>query len=188
MPPLVAAAAIAAGAQIGTSVYGSKQAGKSARRAADIQSRSDADMMALEARRDEEARRQWDIEEANRASDRAAAEEERAYTRRLQDEREARQAPYRQASASALGNLGQLLGIDMSGTPLNQSLTAPRSMSSGPRPPVSGPMPQPQGTPFDIARPVAPPSPQMPGHMARGSMGELLGLPMYRRPVPEARV
>lgn len=193
----ITAALIAAGASGGAAVAGARSASGSARRAADVTDRSNRAVEEDTRLQREEDRRRWEAEQVQAQQDRAAQEEERAYrrsqddyTRRLQEEREARQAPYRQASQAALGNLGQLLGIDMSGTPLNQSLSAPRTA-----PPVSqvpSRLPGAGGPVIDISQsgPMSPRTggPQIPGQMARGSMGEMLGMPQYRRPLTEARV
>ena len=132
---------IGAGAAGGASVYGSKKAGDSAKRASQVTARAD-DAAMEEARLErEEAKRQFDAQEAQRAKEFAASEEERVYTRRLQEEKEARQAPYRQASAAALGNLGKMLGINLSQQ--QQQMLAPRVPQGGelPPPPPSQRMP-----------------------------------------------
>lgn len=152
MPAAIAvpaiASVIAGGAAAGATVYGSRQASRGARRAQDIQSRADAAAMEEARQQREEDRRRWEAEQEMQRQQWAAQEEERAYHRRLAEEREARAAPYRAASAAALGNLGRMLGIDLSQTPLNQSLTAPRSL-----PPAGGvPTSQvpPRGTPGPV--------------------------------------
>lgn len=121
--------AIAGGAAAGATIYGSKKQTQSAKRAQDIQSTSDAAAIEEARLEREEAKRQFDISEANRQREIAAAEEERAYNRRLQEEREARQAPYRAASAAALGNLGKMLGIDLSQQ--QSAMLAPRMPRDG---------------------------------------------------------
>ena len=179
MPAVIplAVAAVSAGA----SVYGAKSAGKTARRAATTQRQSDDDAIALERERDAEAKRQWDATGPQNQREFAAAEEERSwrrnqeeYQRRLAEERETRLQPYRQASAAALGNLGKMLGINLSQQ--QQAMTAPRMPQGGapgqppldvgrdglrtgwgPRPdmpPVSGPvvMPQDMATLGDMIR------------------------------------
>lgn len=163
MPAAVAVPLITAAISTGATVYGSRKSGQSARRAQDIQGRSDDSMLALETRRDEEARRQWDADQQQRAKEFAAAEEDRAFNRQqaeiaasdrayqqqLLREREQRAVPYRAMSQQALGNLGQLLGIDMSGGgPLRTggaAMSAPRVQPPTAlmaRSDTSGPLPQ----------------------------------------------
>lgn len=135
MPAAVAVPLIAAAVGAGTTVYGAKSAGKSARRAQNIQSKSDDAAIQLERERDAEARRQWEAAQQFEAQKWNAQEEERIYNRRMQEEREARQAPYRAMSAAALGNLGSMLGLDLGSTPLAQNLSRP------PTPPPPAPAP-----------------------------------------------
>lgn len=165
MPAAIAipaiATAVSGGVAAGATIHGSKQANRASRRASEATERSNAEAMALERERDAEARRQWEAEQEMARQQLAAQEEERAY-RRQQDEyqqqllreREARMAPYRQMSAAALGNLGNLLGIDLGNTALAQNLAAPRTM-----PPSGGPSGQrgmpgindgPRGGPVDM--------------------------------------
>ena len=139
MPAAVAVPLITGAIAGGAQVYGAKKAGQSAKRASQVTARAD-DAAMEEARLErEEAKRQFDAQEAQRAKEFAASEEERVYTRRLQEEKEARQAPYRQASAAALGNLGKMLGINLSQQ--QQQMLAPR-VPPGPGQP--GPMTVPQ--------------------------------------------
>ena len=166
---------IGAGAAGGASVYGSKKAGQSAKRASQVTER--ADMAAMEEARleREEAKRQFDAQEAQRAKEFAAAEEERVYRRTQDDyqqqlvrEKEARQIPYRQASAAALGNLGKMLGINLSQQ--QQQMLAPRV------PPPPGPG---QPGPLTVPQPGQPPvssAPRLPM-----TLGEQVRLQPQRR-------
>lgn len=155
MPPAVAAAAIAAGATIGTGAMASRAQSGASRRASDVTERSNRAAEEEARAQREEDRRRWEAEQQHNAQVFAAQEEERAY-RRQQDEyqqqllreREARAAPYRQMSAAALGNLGQMLGIDLGGSPLAQNLTAPRTAPPAPPGgPGGGPQPMWHGKP-----------------------------------------
>lgn len=156
-----------AGVQTAGNVYGGKKQSQSANRANATQDRANQAAEQEARLQREEDRRRFEIEEANNQRQFAAQEEERAY-RRQQDEyqqqllreREQRQAPYRQMSAAALGNLGHILGIDMGSTPLAQNLSAPRTTApapSGGQPPTSGPL-------------TLPPRQTFPGEMNHGSM------------------
>lgn len=160
MPAAIAvpaiATAIAGGTAAAGTIYGAHKAGSSAKRAQDIQSRADADTLAIERERDAEARRQWEADQAQRAKEFAAAEEERAFARQqaeiaatdrayqqqLLREKEARAVPYRQMSQQALGNLGSLLGIDLSGGgPMRSAqMAAPRVQPRMPQQAVAGGM------------------------------------------------
>ncbi len=157
MPAAVAIPLVTAAVGAGTTAYGAHAAGKSSRRASDVQAKADADTLAIERERDAEAKRQFDAQEAQKAKEFAASEEERAYARQqadydrqLQRDKEARLAPYRQASAAALGSLGKILGIDLSGRQASVMTPPPPPMSgqAGPMPtgaPTSGPMTVPRG-------------------------------------------
>lgn len=114
--------AVGAGAAAGGTIYGAHKQASASKRASTYQ--ADADRMALEEARlqREEDRRRWEAEQQFQAQQWAASEEDRAFRRsiderqlRLDDEREARRAPYRAASQAALGRLGDILGIPMSG-------------------------------------------------------------------------
>lgn len=175
---------IAGGAAAGGTVYGARRAGQSADRAARYQSDADERAFQIEQERDAEAKRQWEATEAQKAREFAAAEEERAYNRRLQEEREARQAPYRAASAAALGNLGQILGIDLSAQ--QERMLAPRMPRQAE--PGTPSMPSPR-IPNDFPGPIVfdgpmdtPPPPQGWG---RGpnvpTMGDMIRLQPQRR-------
>ena len=172
MPAILASTmlgtAIAGGAAAGATVYGSKKAEQSAKRASQASERGD--MAAMEEARleREEGKRQFDAMEAQKAREFAASEEERVYTRRLQEEKEARQAPYRQASAAALGNLGKMLGINLSQQ--QQQMLAPRV------PPPPGPG---QPGPLTVPQPGQPPissAPRLPM-----TLGEQVRLQPQRR-------
>lgn len=110
MPAAIAvpaiATAVAGGTAAGATIVASHKASNASKRASTIQGRADAEAMAFEREREAEAKRQWDIEQANQT-------EQRNYDRRLMDEREARMAPYRATSAAALGKLGTMLGIQV---------------------------------------------------------------------------
>ena len=175
------AALIGGGAAAGASVYGAKRAGASADRSARYT--ADADRMAMEearAQREEDARR-WAAEQEFQRQQWAAQEEERAYGRRLQEEREARQAPYRQASQAALGNLGQMLGINLGNSPLGQSVSAPRSQPPMPAQNTGAPMGWGQ-PPAAWMPPTQQPSGPMPMTAAKGptpivgTVGDMTGL------------
>lgn len=99
MPPVVGAAIVGAGTQLVSHSISSKaneRAQLDQRRAAD-------EAMRLERERDAEARRQWEAEQAQRKLEWDRMEQDRLA-------RETRLTPYRQASAAALGRLGDLLG------------------------------------------------------------------------------
>lgn len=164
MPIALPAATLIAGAVGGgAAAYGAHAAGKSAARASDVQAKADADTLAIERERDAEAKRQFDAQEAQKVKEFAASEEERAYARQqadydrqLQRDKEARLAPYRQASAAALGSLGKILGIDLSGrqasvmtpAPVPPSGVAPMSSQAAiSRPPLTQPTASPMAAP-----------------------------------------
>lgn len=116
--------AASSGIGAAANVYGSKKQSQAANRAADVQSRADAAALEDARAQREEAKRQFDAQQAQQAKEFAAAEEERAYARqkdeynqRLLQEREQRAAPYRQLSQQAVGRLGDLLGLSR-GMPL----------------------------------------------------------------------
>lgn len=165
--------AIAGGAAAGATIYGSKKAGQSAKRASQVQQQADNAAMEEARQQRNEEKRQFDATEAHRQREFAASEEERAYTRRMHEEREARQAPYRQASAAALGNLGQILGIDMSQQ--QAAMTSPRQFPPGGAPgmPPSTRMPMPE-------RPGMPPIDLHTAQMPM-TMGEQLRLKPQQR-------
>ena len=130
MPPLVAAAAIAAGGAL----IGGKMQSNANRRATQSQERISTTALDYERERDAELRRQWEAQEAFQRQQFAAQEEERAFVRQraeyqdqLLREREARQAPYRRAAQGAITKLSDLLGIQVAQP---SSLTAPRMSTS----------------------------------------------------------
>lgn len=161
MPAAVAVPLITAAVGAGATAYGARSAGKSARRAQDIQTRTDDQTLQFEREREVEARRQWEAQQAFQAQQFAAQEDERRwqrqqqeYQQRLIEEREARQAPYRAASQQALGRLGDILGLSFNapspstgrpvsgaaaGTPA-RPMDGGRQMLSSRPPVVSGPM------------------------------------------------
>lgn len=128
----------------GATAYGVHSSGSSAKRAAGIQATSDAAALEDARQQREEAKRQFDAQQAQQAKEFAAAEEERAYARqkdeynqRLLQEREQRAAPYRQLSQQAVGRLGDLLGLSR-GMPL----ASPAPMQGNA--PMSAPMSDPR--------------------------------------------
>lgn len=101
-------------------IYANRQNSKANREAMSVQERYNAEAMAFEREQMAEARRQFDAQQAAakaaldasnkfEADKWAASEEERLYDRRLRDERETRRAPYREASAAALGRIPGIL-------------------------------------------------------------------------------
>jgi len=109
MPPVVAAAAVTAGATIA----GSMASRSASNRATAASERGTMAALAEERARREEERAQWEANQAFEREKFAATEEERLNKRRLEDEREVRRAPYRQAGHAALGNLGKILGFQV---------------------------------------------------------------------------
>jgi hypothetical protein len=103
-----------------SSIYANRKNAQANQQAMSVQERANAEAMAFEREQMAEQRRQFDIQQAAakealaaqnkfEADKWAASEEERLYDRRLRDERETRRAPYRQASADALGRIPGLL-------------------------------------------------------------------------------
>lgn len=186
MPAAVAIPLVTAAVGASATAYGAHSAGKSARRAADVTAKADTDTLALERERDAEARRQWEADQQQKAKEFAAAEEERAFARQqaeiaaadrayqqqLLREREQRAAPYRAMSQQALGNLGSLLGIDMSGSALAQNLSAPRSTG----PTTSAPMPMTPTPPQPPRGPMQGGTPLPPGmqNLQAPTLGDLI--------------
>lgn len=134
--------AVGTGAATGASLYGAHKQSQSANRAQQIQSNTDAETIRLERERDAEAKRQWDTEQAFQQQQFAAQEDDRLFNRRLLEQRDARAEPYRQASAAAVGRLGQMLGL--SGRPAPAPTFSPVVANGGltyqRRPAVLGPM------------------------------------------------
>lgn len=157
MPAAIAvpaiASVIAGGTAAGATIYGSRKAGQSARRAQTIQSKSDDVSLQFERERDAEARRQWEAQQQFQAKQFAAQEEERLnarkiadYNQRLAEERETRRAPYRAASQAALQSLAERLGLN---------LPAPSGGGSAPSAPSGGGvMPPPMQRPPSQSGPV----------------------------------
>lgn len=108
---------IGAGINAGFQYAGNRAQAGAANRAAATSDRAAADALAYQRERDAELRAQWEAEQKFRADQWAAQEEERRFARadaerrqRLEDEADRRREPYRQASAAALGRLGDLIG------------------------------------------------------------------------------
>lgn len=151
MPAAVAIPLVTAAIGAGTTVYGARSAGKSARRASNVQATSDAAALEDARAQREEAKRQFDAQQAQQAKEFAASEEQRVFDRQqaefarqnteyqqqLLREREQRAAPYRQLSQQAVGRLGDLLGLSR-GMPM----ASPAPMQGG-----SAPMPAPMNDP-----------------------------------------
>lgn len=167
MPAAIAvpaiASVIAGGTAAGATIYGSRKAGQSARRASEIQSKSDDAALQFERERDAEAKRQWEAQQQFEQQKYAAQEEQRLHDRALADQAEARRAPYRAASQAALQSLAQRLGLhfDMpasapNGPPMGAPTMPPASRPLMQSPafggaPTSGPMASPyvQGGPMN---------------------------------------
>ncbi len=122
MPALIAApwlgTAIAGAAGAGATIYGAKSQGGAAKRAADVQAKSNAEALAFQREQDAEQRRQfdqqqaeakaqWDAQQAFQERQFGASEEERLYGRAEQDARNRRRN-------AGLLKLGDLLGTDLS--------------------------------------------------------------------------
>ncbi len=165
---LVGTAAAAGGV-----AYGAHTSGKSAQRASDVQAKADAATLAENQARDAEAKRQFDIQQAN---DKAQRDRDNAiadYNHALTVAQEARRAPYRAASAAALSNLGQLLGLNLPTGPAVPNPADPLAATTASAP-TGTPLPSatsgygmglPQSPLAAIARPstLAPQAPQMTG-------------------------
>lgn len=110
--------ALAGGAAAGATIYGAKSQGGAAKRAADVQAKSNAEALAFQREQDAEQRRQfdqqqaeakaqWDAQQAFQERQFGASEEERLYGRAEQDARNRRRN-------AGLLKLGDLLGTDLS--------------------------------------------------------------------------
>lgn len=119
-----AASWIGRGIDAGANIYGANRANAASNRAAAAAERGAEAELAFLREQEAERRRQWEADQAFQAQKFAADEEERAFNRRiaeaaeadrgvdrrLREERETRLAPYRAASADALGRIGTILG------------------------------------------------------------------------------
>lgn len=133
---------IGAGVGAVANIFGSKKQASASNRAAAISSKTNTDALAYQREQDAiqkqqfdaqqaEARRQWDIQQANLQLQQQQANDDRSRAIALQDAKESRAVPYRQASQKALLTIGSLL---------NSGAATP-GISAFQRPQVQAPLP-----------------------------------------------
>lgn len=99
------------GAGLTTSVLGNRSQGRALDRDAAQRAQEFAQQQALLQRQQDEGRRQWEAEQAQRAQEFALAMEDRTRRIRLEDEREQRRAPYRAMAEQARLRMADLLRL-----------------------------------------------------------------------------
>lgn len=99
------------GAGLFGSIAGQRSQNRSLDRDSAMRSQEFAAQMAMLQQQNEQAKRQWEAQEAQRAQEFALTMEDRNRRVRLEDEREARRAPYREMAAQARLRLGDLLRL-----------------------------------------------------------------------------
>lgn len=99
------------GVGLGTNLIANKQQNRSMANDAAQRSNEFAQQMALIQQQNEEAKRQWEAQQAQQAQQWQIQMADRDRQLRLQDEKEARMAPRRAFAAQALSRLGDLLRL-----------------------------------------------------------------------------